>query len=148
MARALADAAVGDRFLGVVEALLRVQLGEVVVRLEGAVLVCGGAPRDVDGSGDVATLLRLLLRKVGGSEDLAGELVRAANVDEVLAADGVDDLVAECADREVGGLGLVLRGFAVDCVLGERASVEFPLLRPPSISLMSWWPYSLKYQYA
>ncbi len=53
--------------------------------------------------GDVATLLRLLLRKVGGSEDLAGELVRATNVDEVLAADGVDDLVAECADREVGG---------------------------------------------
>ena len=103
MARTLADAAVGDRFLGVVEALFRVQLGEVVVRLEGAVLVGGGAPRDVDGSGDVATLLRLLLRKVGGSEDLARELVRATNVDEVLAADGVDDLVAECADREVGG---------------------------------------------
>ncbi|SLC20504.1 Uncharacterised protein [Mycobacteroides abscessus subsp. abscessus] len=29
---------------------------------------------------------------------------------------------------------------------GRPSSSHF--LRPPSISLMSWWPYSLKYQYA
>src|SRR6478735_12156119 len=45
--RALADAAVGDEVLAEVDALLRVELAEVVVGLEGAVVVRGLAPRDV-----------------------------------------------------------------------------------------------------
>ena len=78
---------------------VRVQRGEFVVGLEGAVLVGGGAPGDVDGAGDVATLLCLFLRQVGRGEDLAGELVGGTHVDEILGTDRVDDLVAEGADR-------------------------------------------------
>src|SRR4051812_38410832 len=84
---ALADAAVGDRVLGVVEARVLVQGGQLVIRLEGAVVVRGLAPRHVDGRRDVATALRLLLREVRRGEQLAAELVGAADVDEVLLTD-------------------------------------------------------------
>ena len=53
---------------------------------------------------DVAGALALLLRQVRGGEDLAGELVGRAHVDQVLDADRGDDLVAERADRQVGVL--------------------------------------------
>jgi hypothetical protein len=65
---------------------------------------------------------------VRGSEDLARELVGRADVDEVLRADGVDDLVAERADREVGVLRGVARPRPADLVGVERAAVELPLL--------------------
>src|SRR5215207_10452935 len=98
VAGALADAAVGDGRLAVVVALLGVERLELLVALEGAVLVGRLAPRDVLGGRDVAALLRLLLRQVRGGEDLAGELVGRADVDQVLRADRGDDLVAERAD--------------------------------------------------
>src|SRR3954469_438068 len=75
VARALADAAVGDGRLAVVVALLVVERGQLLVGLEGAVLVGRLAPRDVLGRGDVAALLSHLLRQVRRGEDLAGELV-------------------------------------------------------------------------
>src|SRR3954451_18551098 len=65
---ALTDAAVGDRVLGLVETCVAVELGELVVRLEGAVVVRGLAPGDVQRRRDVAAALRLLLRQVGRGE--------------------------------------------------------------------------------
>jgi rhodanese-related sulfurtransferase len=111
---ALTDAAVGDGVLGQVDALLGVELLELVVRLEGAVVVGVLGPRDVAGARDVARTLRLLLRQVRGGEQLAGELVGRADVDQVLGPDRGDDLIAERADGEVGLLGLVLGGRALD----------------------------------
>jgi hypothetical protein len=49
---------------------------QVLVGLEGAVLVGGPAPRHVDRAGDVAGALGLLLGQVRLREDLAGELIR------------------------------------------------------------------------
>jgi hypothetical protein len=65
--RALADAAVGDRRRAVVEALLAVQLVELLVGAEGAVVGGRLAPRDVDGGRHVAGPLGLLLRQVRGA---------------------------------------------------------------------------------
>ncbi|GAB3310300.1 hypothetical protein GCM10027451_20890 [Geodermatophilus aquaeductus] len=76
----------------------------------------------------MAGALRALLRQVGRGDELAGELVGRAHVDEVLLADRGDDLVAEGADGGVGVLGLVLRGRALDGVRRERTAVELPLL--------------------
>src|SRR3569623_1952319 len=53
LARALADAAVRDGLLLAVQTRVGVELGEVVVRLECAVLVGRLAPRDVDRAGDM-----------------------------------------------------------------------------------------------
>src|SRR3954452_15672793 len=74
--RALADTAVGDRVLGEVDALALVELGELVVAAERAVVVRGLRPRDVLRARHVAGALRLLLRQVRRSKKLAGELVR------------------------------------------------------------------------
>src|SRR5438445_8636766 len=63
--RALADAAVRDGVLRVVDADLVVELAKVRVRLERAVLVRGLAPRHVQRGRDVPAALRLLLRQVG-----------------------------------------------------------------------------------
>src|SRR5690242_17294180 len=68
VARPLADAAVGDGVLAVVEPFVAVELGELVVGLEGAVLVRGLRPRDVQRGRDVAATLALLLRQVRGRE--------------------------------------------------------------------------------
>src|ERR1700709_1865816 len=51
--RTLTDPAVGDRLLLAVQTCLGVQLGEVVVGLEGAVLVCCLAPRHDYGGGEL-----------------------------------------------------------------------------------------------
>ena len=123
----LADAAVRDGRLAVVEPGLAVQLAQLVVGLEGAVLVRRLAPRDVDRRRHVAGPLRLLLRQVRRGEDLAGELVGRADVDEVLLADRVDDLVPERADRQVRVLGRV-GGAGRETSSVERAPVELPLL--------------------
>src|SRR5579875_1078811 len=123
VARTLPDAAVRDGVLALVEAGFLVQGAQLVVGLERAVLVGRLAPRDVDGRRDVAAALRLLLRQVRRGEQLARELVRRADVDEVLGTDGVDDLVAERADRAVLVLGLVLRGRTRDGVGRQRTAV-------------------------
>src|SRR4051812_8916193 len=97
VARALADPAVGDGRLAVVEALLGVELLQLLVALECAVLVGRLAPRDVLRGRDVAALLRLLLRQGRGGGDLAGGLGGRAHDDDVLAADRGGDLATEGA---------------------------------------------------
>src|SRR4051794_28402214 len=126
--RALTDPAVGDGLLLAVQARLGVQLGQVLIGLERAVLVGRLAPRNVDGARDMPRALALLLRQVRGSEDLAGELVGGAHVDQVLLVDGRDDLVAERADGVVRVLGGVARLRPCHRVGGQWASVELPLL--------------------
>src|SRR5690606_7123428 len=115
----LTDPAVGDGFLGAVQARVAVDLGQLVIGLEGAVFVRGLAPRHVDGGGDMAGTLALLLRQVRGGQDLAGELVGRADVDQVLGADGRDDLVTERTDGQVGCGRLVLGGRPVDRFGGQ-----------------------------
>src|SRR3954447_1756727 len=92
--RTLADAAVGDGVLAEVDALVLVELLQLVVAAERAVVVRGLAPRDVLRGRDVSGALRLLLREVRRREQLAGELVRRTHVDEVELADRLDSLVA------------------------------------------------------
>src|SRR4051794_22744819 len=116
--RPLTDAAVRDDVLLTVQAGLGVELGQVLVGLEGAVLVGRLAPGHVECPGDVARPLALFLRQVRGSEDLAGELVGGAHVDEVLDANGGDHLVPESPDRVVGLLGGVAGLRAADRVGG------------------------------
>src|SRR3954470_9898155 len=128
VARTLADAAVGDGVAAVVEPLADVQLPELVVGLERAVLVGRLRPGHVERGRDVAAPLALLLRQVRRREQLAGELVGGPDVDQVLLADRVDDLVAERADRDVLVLGLVAGLLARHGVLREVAAVELPLL--------------------
>src|SRR3546814_11825664 len=72
---------------------------ELLIRLEGAVIVGSLAPRDVRGGRRVAGTLGLLLREVGRGEQAAGVLVGAAHVDQVLGADRGNHVVA------VGALG-------------------------------------------
>src|ERR1700757_5101174 len=96
--RALADPAVRDRVLAEVDArLVPVQGRELVVGLEGAILVRGLGPGNVLRGRDVAAALRLLLRQVGRGEQPPGELVRRPDVDEVPLADRGDHLVAQGA---------------------------------------------------
>src|SRR3954469_4786561 len=74
--RPLTDAAVGDGVLAEVDAFALVELGQLVVATERAVVVSGLAPRNVLGGRHVTGTLRLLLRQVCRREQLAGELVR------------------------------------------------------------------------
>ncbi len=128
MRTALADTAVGDRVLARVEADLGVELDELFVLAEGSVVVGGLAPRHVAGCGDVAGDLGGFLREVRGSQEAAGVLIGAADVDQVLDADGVDDLVTEGTDARVGFLGDVRRGGTGRDVARELAALELPLL--------------------
>src|SRR3954453_12348236 len=106
VAGTLADAAVGDGVAAVVQPFAHVQLAQLVVGLEGAILVGRLRPGHVERGRDVAAPLALLLGQVRRREHLAGELLGGANTGGVLLADGVDDLVAERADRGVLVLGL------------------------------------------
>ncbi|CNZ29293.1 Uncharacterised protein [Mycobacterium tuberculosis] len=72
--------------------------------------------------------LALFLRQVRGGQDLAGELVGRAHVDEVLDVDGRQDLVGECPNRVIRRGGGVGGHRPADRVAGQRASVELPLL--------------------
>src|SRR2546423_11155718 len=80
-ARSLADAAVRDDRLVARNALRRIQRGEIVEALERSVLVAVLAPRDALGAGNVPAALAGL-RQPGRRENLAGEFLRAADVDE------------------------------------------------------------------
>src|SRR6476469_3738438 len=124
----LADTAVGDRVLPVVEAGGAIERTQLVVRLERAVFVSRLAPRDVDCGRDVPGPLSLLLREMSRSQEPAGELVRGPHIDQILDADCVDRLVAECTDRGVL-IGRGVRGRRpLDGLLGQLPSVELPLL--------------------
>src|SRR5581483_7113450 len=95
----LADAAVRDDLAVRRDALPAVDLLQLVVALERAVLgVDRGAPRDADGSRDVAAALGALLRQVLRCEQLARVLLRRADVDEAGLADLAHDVVLVCAE--------------------------------------------------
>src|SRR5271166_6096551 len=126
--RPLTDPAVGDGLLRPVQTGAGVELGQVVVGLEGAVLVGRFTPRHVDRAGDVAGPLALLLRQVRRREDLAGELVGGAHVDQILDVDGRDDLVPEGSDGVVRRSRGVGGGRPGDRVGRQRAPIELPLL--------------------
>src|SRR5438105_1136500 len=100
VARALADAAVGDDVVvGRQALLLLVDLTELVGRLEAAVLVRRPLPRDAGGSGDVAAAQGSLLRVLGHVQLGAGVLLRGTHVDEGLARPDVGvDVVPEGPD--------------------------------------------------
>src|SRR5687768_11161108 len=124
----LANAAVRDRVLAVVVSHLGVELTELVVASECSVVVGRLAPRDVARRRDVATDLGLLLGQVGRREQPSGVLVGAADVDQVLDADGLDDLVTKRPNVGVRLLGRVGRGLTARDLIGQLARVELPLL--------------------
>ena len=124
----LPDPAVGDGLPVVVEAGRGVDGGQFLIGLERPVLACGFAPGHVDGPGDMAGPLALLLGEVCRGENLAGELVRRADIDEVLGADGGDHLVAERADAGIGRRRGVTGGWPADEIGGHRPAIEFPFL--------------------
>src|ERR1700721_4358112 len=70
----LTDAAIRNGLLQPVQPGVGVQLGQLVVGLESAVLFGGLTPRHVDRTGDVAGPLALFLRQMGRGQELAGEL--------------------------------------------------------------------------
>ncbi len=97
----------------------------------------------------MAALLRLLLGgEVRRSEDLAGVLVGGERTSTRLALPIAAITSSRNARIEVSGAE------ALYSVAGGRVTVSFDssrpssshFLRPPSMSLTSWWPYSLKYQ--
>src|SRR5437660_5149375 len=72
MTRSLADATIGNgRFLGINTLLLEVNGLELVCRLEGAILLHGGAPWNALGAWNVAAALRGF-GHAGRRNDLAG----------------------------------------------------------------------------
>src|SRR6266487_5749072 len=127
--RTLADPAVGDGVPAEVQAgRIAVELAQVVVGLEGSVIVGGLRPRHVLGRGHVPAALRLLLRQMRRCKQPAGELIGRADIDQVEVADGGQDLVAECPDRAVLLLGAVGRRLPLRHVGDHVTRVEFPLL--------------------
>src|SRR5205807_7373944 len=83
VAGTLADAAIRHRRLLSVNALLlEVNRLQFVRRLEGAILLHGGAPRNALGAGDMPAALRGLSH-ARRRDDLAAEFVRAAHIHEV-----------------------------------------------------------------
>src|SRR5205085_750010 len=80
-ARPLADAAVRDDRLIAGDPARSIERLQLVERLEGAVLVAVLPPRDALRARDMTTALAGF-RQPRGREDFAGELLRAANVDQ------------------------------------------------------------------
>src|SRR3546814_17821829 len=101
---------------------------ELLIRLEGAVIVGSLAPRDVRGGRRVAGTLGLLLREVGRGEQAAGVLVGDAPVDQVLGADRGNHVAAVGALAAVELLSGVRRRGELGDVLGQ-----FARLPPPQI---------------
>ena len=74
--RALTDSAIRHRDPLRRDAGLGIDALELVVVLEGAVIVCREIPGHVDGRWDVTRAIRLLLRQMGGREHRTGVLIR------------------------------------------------------------------------
>src|SRR5947209_2393926 len=81
VARALADAAIRDHRLVGRDALRAVQRLQLVGALERPIVVARLRPRDALRAGNVPTTLTGF-GETGRREDLAGELLRTAHVDE------------------------------------------------------------------
>src|SRR3954471_3761228 len=126
--RALADAAVGDDRLATQDALAAIEVAQLVGRLERAVLLDRLRPRDRLRARDVPGALGALLLVAGHRDELAGELLRRADVDEHLAvAERAQDLVALGADLVVARLGGERRRRVARRVGGRLAALGDPL---------------------
>src|SRR5882762_1391395 len=127
---AFADAAVGDDFVFAGNSLGLVKFFQVVIGLEGAVLVGGLRPGDIRCLGDVAGALCGFGHAWRG-DDLAGKFVDGANVDELAGLAAVDDggdFFLVRANGIVGGGDVIgIRG-DVCGILGERALLFEPFL--------------------
>src|SRR5215211_3937020 len=82
VARALADAAIGDHVLVRSNALAAVDLSELLRTLEGAILIGRGRPGNALRAQHVAAPLRTLLRVTGHVQHLARVLGHGADVDQ------------------------------------------------------------------
>src|SRR4029453_16577383 len=103
MRAALADAAVRGHVLVGRHTLVAVELLQLVRALESAVVAHGRGPRNGLRSRDVPASLRTFLLVAGRRDQIAGELLRAAHVDERarIVAEPGEHVVAERPDRRV-----------------------------------------------
>ena len=102
---------------------------QLVRALEAPVLGDRRRPRHVLRAGDVTAALRALLRKVLGREELAGVFLRRPDVDDLraVAGDLLEHVVAQCADRRIRTLCLVLAARERRTLGHERAAFGDPL---------------------
>src|SRR5689334_22427219 len=130
MGAPLADPAVRGDLLLRRDPFALVELAELVGALEGAVVPYGRCPRDRGGRRNVARALRALLLVPGRRDQIAGELLRAADVDERLRllADRLLDGVPVGADRLVALARAVLRVLGLRRLGRELAALVRPLL--------------------
>src|SRR4030095_9603138 len=84
---ALPDPAVGNDVFVPVQARVAVNLFELVIGPESAIIVGRLAPRHVDRGGNVTAALGLLLRQVRWGKEATRIFVRAANIDQALGPD-------------------------------------------------------------
>src|SRR5215467_7626998 len=127
---ALTDAAVGDDFARTADALIAIELLQIVEGLESAVLVSGLRPGNIGGLGNMAGALRGFAHP-RRRDDFAGELINGTNVDELaglLAVEDRGDVFLESADGFVGGRNAIGGGGDAGEVLGECALFLEPFL--------------------
>src|SRR5215472_9559614 len=125
---ALTDAAVGDHFAVTGDSLAGVDLPQVGLVFEGAVLLYRGGPGDVGSGRDVAAALSAFLRQVLRSQQLARKLSRRTDVHKSCIADSLQDLVAVGA-QFLSWLSGELVGGRLDLghVCRVRAAFDLPL---------------------
>src|SRR5947207_11867696 len=130
-ARPLADAAIRDDRLIAGDSLRAVERSQLVKALERAVVVAVLAPRNALGAGNVAAALAGFGQS-GRRQDLAGEFLRAADIDERrrFRLHGLLHFRQEGAQRVVGRFGLVLRVRKRWLVGAELPPFGQPLLAP------------------
>src|SRR6266568_91219 len=127
---ALADAAVGDDFVFAVDALGLVEFFQVVIGLEGSIFVGSLSPGDIGGLGYVTGALGGFGHARRGN-DLAGEFIDGANVNELAGLAAIEDGKNFFLARTQGfiGVGNVIgRGSDLCRILGERALFLEPFL--------------------
>src|SRR6266851_4124948 len=124
----LADAAVGDDFVFSGNALGLVEFFQVVEGLEGAVFVRSLRPRDIRGLGNMAGALRGFGHARRG-DDLAGELIDGANVNELTRLAPIEDgedFFLVSAQGLVSARDVIGRRGDVCSILCERALLLEP----------------------
>jgi hypothetical protein len=125
--RALADPAVGDDRVAVEDAV--VELAQLVGGPERAVVADRLRPRHRLRARDVAGALGALVLVAGHRDQLAGELLRRADVDQLRRpAERRDHLVPVRADRLVRVVGGEHARRVIDDDLRRRAALGDPLL--------------------
>src|SRR5712664_4289607 len=123
---ALADAAVGDDFVFSGNALGLVEFFQVVEGFESAVFIGSLRPRDIRGLGNVAGALRGF-GHARRSDDLAGELIDGANVNELAglaSLENGEDFFFVSAQGFVGA-GDVIGGRSDLCRFGCKLALFF-----------------------